>query len=426
VRFFSRQSLVVDPDRVAREGSGIGIGSEALSSAGQSMIADLHAHFPMHLVPRGRGDLRRVLGSARERRRLRDRLRAVLIGLASRVANYRTLVSGPRVRVESMREGGVGVALSVLYSFFDEVDLLHGSRPRAGYLGTLEDQITTVEDHVREQHHERVAIAHNPRELEEARRAGRLALVHCVEGGFHLGAEPADVTKAVERLAGLGVAYITLAHLIWRQVATDAPALPFMTDEQYHRWFPQPAEGLSDLGEAAVRAMVSHRVLIDVSHMSERALAETFDLLDELDPAREVPVIASHSGFRFGAQEYMLTPATLQRIAERDGVVGIIFAVHQLQDGLPRPKRVARPFQRGFELLRRHVDAIGEATGSHRHTALGSDFDGFIKPTLPGLQDMRDMARLEAALRERYGQDDADRICSSNALRMLSWWRGGP
>lgn len=379
----------------------------------------------MHVVPRGQADLGRLLGSTRERRRLRDRLRALLIGLASRVANHRTPFSGPRVRVEYMREGGVGVALSVLYSFFDEVDLLHGSRPRPEYLKTLEDQITTVEDHVREQHHGRVAIAHNPRELEEARRAGRLALVHCVEGGFHLGADPAGVTEAVERLAGLGVAYVTLAHLIWRQVATDAPALPFMSDEQYHRFFPQPAEGLSDLGEAAVRAMVEQRVLIDVSHMSERAVTETFALLDELDPSKDVPVIASHSGFRFGTQEYMLPPATLRRIADRNGVVGLIFATHQLQDGLPRPKRLARPFDRGFAILRRHIDAIREATGSHLHTALGSDFDGFIKPTLPGLQDMRDMARLETALHAQYGEDDGERICSGNALRVLSWWGGG-
>jgi microsomal dipeptidase-like Zn-dependent dipeptidase len=380
----------------------------------------------MHLVPSGRADLRRLLGSARERRHLRDRVRAHLIGLASRVANYRMVFSGPRVRVDYMRDGGVGVALSVLYSFFDEVDVLHGSRPRPGYLATLEDQITTVEDHVRERHQGRVAVAHDPRELEEARRAGRIALVHCVEGGFHLGAEPADVAKAVERLAALGVAYVTLAHLIWRQVATDAPALPFLSEDQYHRWFPKPAEGLSDLGEAAVRAMVAERVLVDVSHMSERSLAGTFALLDELDPARGVPVIASHSGYRFGTQEYMLAPATLRQVAERDGVVGLIFATHQLQDGLPRRERLARPFDRGFAILCRHIDAIREVTGSHRHTALGSDFDGFIKPTLPGLQDMRDMARLEAALRGRYGPDDAERICSGNILRVLSWWRGRP
>jgi membrane dipeptidase len=56
------------------------------------------------------------------------------------------------------------------------------------------------------------------------------------------------------------VAYITLAHLIWRDVATDAPALPLMTDAQYRHWLPQPQEGLSDLGRAAIEAMVRERV----------------------------------------------------------------------------------------------------------------------------------------------------------------------
>jgi microsomal dipeptidase-like Zn-dependent dipeptidase len=63
-------------------------------------------------------------------------------------------------------------------------------------------------------------------------------------------------------------------------------------------------------------------------------------------------------------------------------------------------------------------------TGSHRHTAIGLDLDGFIKPTLAGLADMRDMARLERALREGYGDADAELICSGNALRVLSSWRG--
>ena len=132
--------------------------------------------------------------------------------------------------------------------------------------------------------------------------------MHCVEGGFCLGAEAPDVKPAVHRLADEGVAYITVAHLIWRGVATDAPAIPFLTDEQYRDWFPQPDTGLSKLGRAAVEAMVDEHVLIDVSHMSERALADTFELLDHLDPAKSVPVVATHAGYRFGTQEYMLTP----------------------------------------------------------------------------------------------------------------------
>jgi microsomal dipeptidase-like Zn-dependent dipeptidase len=167
--------------------------------------------------------------------------------------------------------------------------------------------------------------------------------------------------------------------------------------------------------------------------MSERSLADTFALLDRLDPERSVPVLATHAGYRFGSQEYMLRAETLRTIAERNGVVGLIFAQHQLNDGVPGPgargpgSRVGkrRRSERSFEVLCRHIDRIREETGSHRHTAIGSDLDGFIKPTLAGLEDMRDMAGLERALRERYGEEDGELICSGNSLRVLASFWGG-
>jgi microsomal dipeptidase-like Zn-dependent dipeptidase len=395
------------------------------------VIVDLHAHYPMHLVPHTRVRLLRLLRSRGERVRLRDWVRALLVGLASLFANYRSLFSGPRAHMSYMRAGSVGVALSVLYSFFDEVDAAHGPQPRPGYLESITGQIEVVERHVADDHADDAVVVRNPRELDSAQRAGKLALVHCVEGGFHLG--PGEVETAVRRLADLGVAYITLAHLIWRGVATDAPALPFLTDEEYRRWLPQPDEGLSELGRAAVEAMVRERVLIDVSHMSERSLDDTFALLDRLDAERSVPVVATHAGYRFGSQEYMLSAETLRRIAERDGVVGLILAQHQLCDGLDTGRRRwlglpigGRPRSaESVAILCRHIDRIHEVTGSHRHTAIGSDLDGFIKPTLAGLEDMRDMAMLERAIRERYGEADGELICSGNGLRLLkSYWRG--
>jgi microsomal dipeptidase-like Zn-dependent dipeptidase len=210
-------------------------------------------------------------------------------------------------------------------------------------------------------------------------------------------------------------------------VATDAPALPFLSDEEYAQWFPQPATGLTDIGVAAVRAMVKHGVLVDVAHMSDRARNETFALLDKLDPEKAVPVFASHAGYRFGSQEYMMPPDAITQIKERDGVVGLIFATHQLDDGLPKRGKKLSPrarFQASIDELCAHIDAIHRVTGSHRHVAIGSDFDGFIKPTLPGIQDMRAMRNVEAALRKRYGNEDGDLICSGNALRLLeAGWR---
>ena len=388
------------------------------------MIVDLHAHYAMHLVPEKAPGAWRLLRSSSGRRRLRARARALLTGFASLFLNYRSPWAGPRVRMRYMREGGVGVALSVVLSAIDEADVSHGTRPRSGYLTAATDQLALVTRHLADAHPGEARLARNPQELHDALDAGKVALVHCVEGGFHLGGDPRAVKTAVQQLAGLGVAYITLAHLIWRDVATNAPGFePYVSDDAYRVLFPQPAEGLSELGEAAVEAMVEHGVLVDLTHMSERALAHTFTLLDGLDPDRRVPVVATHAGYRFGDMEYMLDERALERIAERDGVVGLIFAATKLRDGLPR--QGSRRFEDSFGVFARHIDRIHEITGSHRHTAIGSDLDGFIKPTLPGFDDMRDMARLERALHGRYGAHDATAICSENALRVLAaGWRG--
>jgi microsomal dipeptidase-like Zn-dependent dipeptidase len=389
------------------------------------MIVDLHAHYPIHLVPEARGSAIDLLSTARGRARLRDRLRALLVGLASRFGNYRSLEAGPRVTVEGLREGGVGAILSVLYSFFDELDLdsPYGAPPEAGYLKRLISELDLVEREIAERHGDEAEVVHNPAELDAALGAGKTALVHCVEGGFHLGPTPEAVDRAVAELARRGVAYVILAHLIWRRVATNSPALPFLSDRLYRLLFPQPELGLSELGRAAARAMVREGVLIDLSHMSERALDDAFGLLDELDPDRGVPVIATHVAFRFGRQEYAVDEGTVRRIAARDGVVGLIMAQHQLNDGLRR--RPTTSFEQSFDVICRHLDRLAEITGSHRHAAIGSDFDGFIKPTMGGLESMADMRTLEGALRDRYGPADGEAICSANALRVLhAGWRG--
>ncbi len=386
------------------------------------MVTDLHAHYPMHLNPGLRGNLWWLLRTRRGRLRVRDYLRAVGINLASQFANYPSLFVGERVRIPWMADGGVGVAYSVLYSFFDELDPTPGT---TDYLDEVLAQADLVEQSVRGT----VAkVARSPEALDP--RQGTVTLVHCVEGGFHLLGAGGDVGRAVDALADRGVAYITLAHLVYRGVATGSNAFPFLSDERHARHCRQPPIGLTSTGRAAVEAMLRRRVLIDVSHMSDRALEDTFALLDHLDPARRVPVLATHCGHRFGDQGYNLSRDTIERIAARDGVIGLIFAQHQIWDGLdetrfPRIRRMFEDFEGTFEKLRRHIEAISAVTGDHRHIGIGSDFDGFIKPTLKGLRDMRDMAKLEARMREEFGDVDAALMCSENALRPLrTYWSG--
>src|SRR4051812_9845497 len=125
----------------------------------------------MHIVPGPRGSVGKLVRAVPDLS-MRDRIRALLINFASRFANWRNFFSGPRVRVEYMREGEVQVVLSVLYSFFDEIDVAHGPLPRRGYLHTLENQLKTVEERVA-QHSADATVAHDHDELAAARASRR-------------------------------------------------------------------------------------------------------------------------------------------------------------------------------------------------------------------------------------------------------------
>jgi microsomal dipeptidase-like Zn-dependent dipeptidase len=380
------------------------------------MIADLHVHYPMRVVE----DVHAATAA--------EAVDGLLVRTAGRFLSDRTPTSGYRVTVDGLRDGGVGVALSVLYRPLQEIDLSkpYAAPPDARYFGLLVRDLERVEAEVAG-HGDRnlIRVAHDVAELDAAVADGAIAIVHCVEGGFHLGDRPDRIAANVADLAARGVAYITLAHLFFRQVAANAPALPFLdSDAAYDALFPQPPGiGLTALGEAAVTAMVEHGVLVDLSHMRSDAVAETLDLLDRLDPDRAVPVIASHAGYRFGGQDYLLTDATLERIRDRDGVVGLILAQHQLNDGLVDGYTTS--FEQTKDIIFRHVDKIAQVTGGYDHLGLGSDLDGFIRPTATGLESAGDLRRLDAALRERYRDEDVDRIVSGNALRVLraGWGR---
>jgi microsomal dipeptidase-like Zn-dependent dipeptidase len=392
------------------------------------MIADLHVHYPMRVVQdltpaTTDHQIRKLAGHLS----FGERAEALFIGLLGRFLNDREPDSGYRVTVEGLQEGDVGVVLSALYRPLEEMDLTkaYASPPDAGYFAHLLRDLERVEEEVGAHDAGVIRIARDIGALDAARAEGAIAVVHCVEGGFHLGDTPEHIAANVQELARRGVAYITLAHLFYRGVAANAPALPFLeTDENYDKLFPQPAGvGLTELGEAAVAAMVANGIVVDLSHMRSDAIAETLDQLDGIDPAQTLPVIASHAGYRFGEQDYMLDDATLERIMARRGVVGLIMAQYQLNDGLFAGHTTT--FEQTKDIIFRHVDKIVQVTGGFDHIGIGSDLDGFIRPTATGIEGSGDLARLEAAIRERYAGEDAEKLLSGNVLRVLhdGWGR---
>jgi len=385
------------------------------------MIVDLHSHYPLHLLAGDPATLDVMLSTSRTS--FRDKIRALVLRLANAVGNYPGSGAQPAVTIASLKNSNVRVALSMLYAPFDEMDLeeRYGAPPLPRYFPDLLRHITMVEESIAG-HENEVAVAHNPAELKAALAANKVVLIHAVEGGFHLGHTEDTVRANVEALAARGVAYITVAHLFWRRIATNAPGVPFLADWVYSTIFPQPSSGLDPLGRAMIRAMVANRILVDVTHMSARSIDDTLKLLDEIDPQGSVPLIATHSACKFDGPQYNISDKHIEAIARRHGVVGLIACEHWMANGFKKPKSFADT----VDIMCRHIDRIQQAAGSHEVAAIGSDQDGFIKPTLPGLETPGGYKPLEAALVTRYGEQAAGEICSGNALRVLEYWRGRP
>ena len=185
-----------------------------------------------------------------------------------------------------MHDGHVGLAFSVLYRPEAELDLHkhYGAPPDVAYFGKLMEDLEDVVAEVDDNGPDVIRLVSSPEELDKAITDDVPALVHCVEGGFHLGSSAEEIEQNVATLASNGVAYVTLAHLFFRDIAANAPALPFLPDWGYRLLFPQHGMGLTDLGIAAVTAMFINRILVDISHMRPDSIKETFELLDRLDP----------------------------------------------------------------------------------------------------------------------------------------------
>lgn len=116
-------------------------------------------------------------------------------------------------------------------------------------------------------------------------------------------------------------------------------------------------KGLTEQGRAYVQAAREAGILIDVSHLSEKAF---WDLMK----VTQAPVLASHSNCRASWNHSRnLTDDQLRALAETGGLVGLNLYVHFLGE------------KADFETLRRHLEHMLRICGE-KHVCLGGDLDG--------------------------------------------------
>jgi hypothetical protein len=200
------------------------------------MIADLHCHYPMHLVAEepdaggpGEGWLWQFV----------DKIEGGILDLVARVVNNAGWSSGWRVSLEGLKTGGAGIVCSVLYWPASEFDPLHlnDEPPLDRYFDYLKQQLEFIEAGLPGTTADGMPVFVVKTAADLERRGIRF--VHCVEGGFQLGEDLAKLDERVQWLSQQGVLYITVAHLFYRGVATEAPAIPAFTDQEFFKFFPR-------------------------------------------------------------------------------------------------------------------------------------------------------------------------------------------
>lgn len=292
-----------------------------------------------------------------------------------------------------------------------------------------EAMINLVE-RVASDHPDKFRIAVTTSEVDIAFSDGVIALPMGMENGAAIGMDLAKLNHFYER----GIRYITLSHSRANQIA----------DSSYD--ISRPNDGLSDFGHAVVRRMNQLGIMVDISHVSDKAF---YDVL----AVTSAPLIASHSGARAFTPgfERNMSDDMIRALAGNGGVIminyGSAFLTPQANqyntarakayeahltaenvEDTPETREAFRvrygtenpyPFAVRNDALD-HIDHVVRLVGIE-HVGIGSDYDG-VGDSLPeGLKDVSSYPTLIEGLLERgYSRSDIKKILGGNIMRV---WR---
>ncbi|MCC6335138.1 MAG: membrane dipeptidase [Myxococcales bacterium] len=207
------------------------------------------------------------------------------------------------------------------------------------------------------------SIAGKAAHLDANLKEGRISAVLGVEGAHAIEGKVERVAELFER----GVRFMSLTHLANNELGGTCTR--FLGNRP-----------LTPLGREVLDAMGEVGMAVDVAHASPAMLP------DVLSHPKARP-FCSHAGVKGATDMWRNLPdEALKAIADRGGVVGVIFAPQFLGGS-------------SLEHLARHIEHAVNVMGEDG-AALGSDFDGMV-PLPQGMRDVRDLPKLTRTLLDR-------------------------
>jgi membrane dipeptidase len=162
--------------------------------------------------------------------------------------------------------------------------------------------------------------------------------------------------------------------------------------------------GLTELGRQLLKAMRRKKVILDLSHMAEQAVADAFAMW-------RGPIMASHSNSReLVPGDRQVTDQTVAEIARRGGVVGVSF----YKDHLRRSGRAT------LDDVVRHILHHARAAGGPEHIGIGTDVDGGFDSRYAPFDDLAKLKELRTRLHAHFSRPQVEGVMGENWLEFLS------
>jgi membrane dipeptidase len=172
--------------------------------------------------------------------------------------------------------------------------------------------------------------------------------------------------------------------------------------------------GLTTLGKELLRGMAKLGILLDLTHLSDKAFWNALELFDGV-------VLASHNNCRaLVPHQRQFDDRQIRAIIERGGVIGASCDNWMLRFGWVRGAQDNEPVR--LVDVTNHIDHICQLAGNSQHAAIGSDLDGgFGREQSPAdLDTIADLQSIADILSQRgYKEEDISSIMHGNWLRLL-------
>ena len=299
-----------------------------------------------------------------------------ILEAARGVRKLRDRSSAGHIDIPRLIEGHVSVEFFALYI-----------EPQYKPIGALERTLKLIDVFYKEltenpEHLEQILEFSDIQKIKEKNKIGALLTV---EGGEGI----QEDLSLLRTLFRLGVRGITLTWNQRNAIADGASE--------------GPHGGISRFGETVIYEMNRLGMLIDVSHINRTGFLEVVEKSTR-------PVIASHSNARALCDHPRnLDDHQIRLLAEHEGVVCVTFVPDFL---------VSSGKKATIEAVADHVDYVRNLVGID-YIGIGSDFDG-VDEVPTGLENISKMPDFISVLKRRgYTQQDLEKVCGGNVIRLL-------